>query len=73
MRITAPKGTKVVFLFVEAEDDREDTRKANRFLQVGKVYTVKETYPGNFTSTVEFEEFPGTRFNTILFAEVLQQ
>jgi hypothetical protein len=63
-----PEGRKVVFL----DDNGYDIQReyARQFFAKGDVLTVKEIYVGGGSSTVEFIEFPGKKFNTVMFAEV---
>lgn len=37
------------------------------YLKLNKAYTVKEITVGDWSSTVEFKEVPGQRFNTVCF------
>ncbi|QEG04176.1 hypothetical protein [Bacillus phage BC-T25] len=47
-----------------------DNEKALRYMEVNKILRVQEIYVGGWYSEVEFQEFPGVRFNTVLFEDV---
>lgn len=47
-----------------------DKEQANKYLEIGKVYTVKTTWVYNFSSIVELQEIPNKRFNTVHFIDV---
>jgi len=64
----SPFGRKVIYLDYNGRDwDREF---ANKYLTKGQVLTVNEIYVGRSYSDVEFVEFPGVMFNTVMFADV---
>lgn len=64
----SPQGRRVVFLAEHGYDiEREIARK---YLSKGQVLTVKEIYVGRSISDVELEEYPGKKFNTVMFADV---
>ena len=63
-----PEGRKVVFLDDNGYDiEREHARE---LFAKGTELTVKEIYVGGSNSTVEFMEYPGKKFNTVMFADV---
>lgn len=65
MDIYSKPGTKVRFMGKGGLDhEKED---AQRFLKVGKLYTVKNIIVGRFCSWVYLEEFPEHQYNTDLF------
>lgn len=63
-----PFGRKVIFLNRNGWDSQKE--HANRFFKKGDILTVKEIHVGRSSSTVEFVEFPGEEFNTVMFADV---
>lgn len=68
MDIYAKQGTKVRFT---AEGGyRLEKVQAKTILNLGSVYTVKETIVEEWNSVVILEEFPNKEFNTSLFCEV---
>lgn len=44
---------------------------ARKYLTVDSVYTVEHIDVGEWSSTVEFKEFPGKQFNTVMFTPAL--
>lgn len=63
-----PKGRKVRFL---NDNGREFEREvANQLIEEGEILTVKEIFVGTSSSTVEFMEYPGKEFNTVMFEDV---
>ena len=67
MDIYSKPGTKVIYL---GENGYEaDRAKANKYLEVGKEYTVRSIDVGGFMSQVELEEVVGITFNTVMFDE----
>jgi hypothetical protein len=46
-----------------------DKEQANKFLEVGKIYTVKTTWVYDWDSKVELEEISNERFNTVHFVD----
>jgi hypothetical protein len=63
-----PKGRKVIFLNKNGYDsEREYARK---LFSEGDILTVKEIYVNRCSSEVEFEEYPGKMFNTIMFGDI---
>ena len=66
MSLTTSKGDKVQYSFPENGYDH-DHQKARQYLVEGAAYIVKKIDVGNSHSSVEFREFPGIWFNTVLF------
>ena len=60
-------GRKVIYLDRNGYD--RDTEDARKYLKEGDELTVKEIYVWRCSSTVEFMEFPGKLFNTVMFAD----
>lgn len=63
-----PKGRKVRFLSRNGYQMELD--RAKKCFEESQVLTVKEIYVGGSSSEVEFIEYPGQRFNTVMFADV---
>lgn len=63
-----PKGRKVIFLNDNGYDYEREY--ANTLFPKGQILTVNEIYVGRSNSEVEFEEFPGEKFNTVMFADM---
>lgn len=61
-------GRKVRFLNDNGWDSERE--HAAEFFEEGQILTVKEIYVGRSNSDVEFEELPGKKFNTVMFADV---
>ena len=58
-------GTIVYYLDLNGYDgDREYARK---FFAVGQKLTVRDSDIGGFRTELEFEEFPGKWFNSVMF------
>ena len=70
MDIYAKPGTKVKYTGEGGYDN--DRHIAASHMEIGTIVTVKKIDVGNFMSYVEFEEFPGIRFNTVMFENILQ-
>lgn len=67
---TSPEGRKVYFLDRNGYDiEREH---ANKFFKKYDELTVKEIYVGRSSSDVEFIEFPNMKFNTVMFADIVE-
>ena len=62
------EGRKVKYLNKNGYD--HDRERANKFFKEGEILTVKEIYVDSWSSTVEFEEFPGKVFNTVMFTDL---
>lgn len=65
MDIFSPKGTKIVFSAGGGVDS--DIIKGNKFLEIGKEYTVSKVKVSDWFSFVTLEEFPDEEFNTAMF------
>lgn len=64
----SPAGRSVFFL---GENGYEtELENAKSIFAESQVLTVKEINVGRSSSTVEFEEFPGKEFNTVMFADL---
>ena len=68
MNIYSRAGTKVKFLDKNGYDSQREY--ARKFFSKGNILTVSDIEVGSFSSTVEFEEFPGKMFNTVMFGKV---
>ncbi|WP_199172826.1 hypothetical protein [Planomicrobium sp. MB-3u-38] len=64
----SPAGRSVFFLGANGRTNELELAKS--IIKEHQVLTVKEIYVGRSTSTVEFEEFPGKEFNTVMFADL---
>ncbi|WP_203334338.1 hypothetical protein [Planococcus beigongshangi] len=64
----SPAGRLVYFLAHNGYPS--ELEHAMSIIPVNKVLTVKEIYVGRSSSTVEFKEYPGKRFNTVMFADI---
>jgi len=66
MNIYAEKGDKVIFAYPSAgyEGDRETAQK---YLTVGKTYTIERTSVDRNHTSVYLEGFPGVAFNSVIF------
>jgi hypothetical protein len=63
-----PEGRVVLFHDRGGYDyELEDARK---LFKKGEELTIKEIYVGRSSSTVEFIEHPGLKFNTVMFSDV---
>lgn len=47
-----------------------DMKQAEKLLKKDGIYTAKALSVGGFSSTIELEEFPGEKFNTVHFVRV---
>lgn len=63
-----PQGRKVRFLNNNGYDSERE--RASRYFKEGQILTVKDIYVGSWSSDVEFIEFPGKEFNTVMFEDV---
>jgi len=70
MNIYAKKGTKVVFKFPENGYPYE-RKTAEKYLRVGETYTVESVIIDSWVSSVELQEIPNVRFNTVHFAHLV--
>lgn len=64
----SPEGRLVYFLAANGRDS--ELEHAKSIIHAYKVLTVKEIYVGRSSSTVEFQEYPGERFNTVMFSDI---
>lgn len=64
----APAGRKVAFHPENGTD--YDRKEAEGLFTPGTVLTVKEIEVGRSSSLVEFQEYPGKTFNTVMFGDV---
>lgn len=67
MNIYCKEGTKVKF--INKGGYPGDVEKARIFLNTKKSYTVDYVDVGRWISYVYLKEFPGKRFNTVMFEE----
>lgn len=63
-----PEGRKVYFFNDNGYDSELET--ARKYFIEGQILTIKEIYVGRSSSEVEFIEFPGKRFNTVMFMDL---
>ena len=68
MDIYAKEGYKVTVTEQGIQNGySRDVEKAKKYLEVGKVYTVKETEVGAWRTEVVLKELPDIRFNSVHF------
>lgn len=68
MNIYAKRGDRVTYLDKNGYDhDRKQAAKAG--ITLGRILTVDFTDPGNCHTDVVFQEFPGERFNSVMFED----
>lgn len=67
----APAGRQVLFLSENGRDS--ELERARKFFQRGELLTIKEIEVGMYSSEVEFDEYPGKTFNTVMFADYEQK
>lgn len=67
----SPQGRRVEFAFDE-NGRAYEVEYAKKYLKLGQVLTVKEIYVDRSSSQVEFEEYPGKYFNSVLFADCIE-
>lgn len=65
MNIYSKEGSKLIYLGKNGEDYERE--KANLFLKKGETYTVDRIDLHRSFSLVYLKEFPGMRFNTVMF------
>lgn len=63
-----PVNRKVLFCFTDRGYDY-DINLARQYLAPGHIYTAMAITVGSCSSVVELAEFPGIRFNTIMFID----
>jgi len=68
MRLNAPQGQKVRYLNKNGYDVQREF--ANKYLNEGAIYTVKEVCVYGSSSDVVLEEVPNESFNTVMFEEI---
>lgn len=64
----SPEGRKVKYLDTNGTDF--NLKAARRYLEKGDVLTIKEIYVDRSSSNVEFQEYPGIFFNTVMFTNI---
>jgi hypothetical protein len=69
MDIYSEEGTKVRFRNKGGYDSEPKNAVKARLVE-GEIYTVNFTNVGGWSSDVILKEFPGRRFNTVMFEEV---
>lgn len=69
MDIESEEGTLVRFSHPE-NGYTHHQEQAKKFLEVGEVYTVEHVDIHSWHSDVYLKEFPGEKFNTVLFSQV---
>lgn len=69
MNMYAKRGDKVVYCYTE-NGYEHDRKECEKHLELEKIYTVYATVVYDWSSTVEFEEIPGVKFNTVMFRDV---
>lgn len=47
-----------------------DSEQAKKYLEKDKIYTSKQVCVGGYSSTIELEEIPNQKFNTVHFIRV---
>lgn len=62
------RGDKVRASHIDSGTDY-DLENANKFLENGKVYVIKNIIIGGYISHVELKEIPGKNFNTVHFTK----
>lgn len=65
----APKGTKVVYAYLNAGWDT-DIKKARENLQLNETYTVERTVEHGWHTEVYLQEVPGLYFNSVQFMQI---
>ena len=68
MDIYAKKGTKVIYTGKGGYDHHKE--HANRYLKIGKVYTVNYTDVSAWHTDVYLKEFPNEGFNSAHFEQI---
>jgi len=67
MNINTKEGTKIIFLGRNGRDMHLEIAK--KILTPRKTYTVKETNVYGWYTDVVLKEFPGRKFNSVMFEE----
>lgn len=65
---SSPKGRKIIFLNENGHGIEREI--ARQFFKEDQILTIKEIYVGRSSSTVEFLELPGKKFNTVMFKDM---
>lgn len=65
MSLDSKPGERMKFTGYGGYDYQQE--QAKKLLTVGHIYTVERVDVGDWSSTVEFKEFPGENFNTVMF------
>ncbi len=68
MNIQAQRGDRIVFIY-PWNGYPADMERANTHLRVGETYTVDVIESHYWSATVELQEVPGERFNTVHFCD----
>jgi len=72
MNIYAKSGTKIRYTNESISAERyvgNSDFPASKILTLGDTYTLEVAYAGDSTTEVFLKEFPGIRFNSVLFEE----
>lgn len=72
MEIYALKGHKVICIDTES-GYHYLTERAEKYLTIGKTYTVERTEVHPSSTDVELQEFPGIEFSSAVFEDVEKQ
>lgn len=72
MNIYALKDHKVICKTLSAgyESDQETAKK---YLEIGKIYTIKSTTVHSWNTDVYLQEFPNVKFNSVFFEDSTEQ
>ena len=70
MKLDAEKGHRVTVTEQSIKNGYDyDKEKAEKFLKVGKVYTLESMEVHNWSSTVKLQEVPNQEFNSVNFVD----
>ena len=70
MKLYAEKGHRVTVTEQSIKNGYDyDKEKAEKFLKVGKVYTLESMEVHNWSSTVKLQEVPNQEFNIVNFVD----
>ena len=72
MNIYAIEGHKVRCYTFNAGYDY-DKQKAEKYLELGKEYTIDYTIVDSCSTDVYLKEFPNIKFNSVFFEDVVEQ
>ena len=68
MDIDSKKGTKVKATSKSIENGYPHVKEhAKKYLEIGKEYTVEQTFIGDWNTLVYLKEFPTEKFNSVTF------